>query len=99
MGGANHLCNRPLIALEIARRQEAIGKRIGFTSLQIRAKCYQLVNYGLLGYKTNKMFKKLLNEANDEGFTSLIKFIEASMTWLKLELKSSANNHKSICNE
>jgi len=98
MGGANHLCNRPLVALEIARKQEAIGKRIGFTSLQIRAKCYQLVNYGLLGYKTKSMFKKLLKEANDEGYPSLINFINASMIWLNLELTSSITQ-KSICNE
>ena len=99
MGGANHLCNRPLIALQIARRQEAIGKRIGFTSLQIRAKCYQLVNIGLLGYKTKSMFKKLLIEANYEGFASLTKFIEASMTWLKFELNTKANAKQAICNE
>lgn len=100
MGGANHLCNRPLVALEIARKQEQIGKRIGSTSLQIRAKVFQAVNYGLLGYKktANKMFMNLLQEANDEGWPSLIKFIEASMIWLKMEFKSQKKIQKTICN-
>ena len=96
MGGANHLCNKPLVALEIARKQEYIGKRIGSVSLQIRAKVFQAVNYGLLGYKktANKMFIDLMKEAKDEGWATLIRFIEASMIWLKFELKSQ----KTICN-
>lgn len=99
MGGANHLCNRPLVALEIARKQEAIGKRVGSISLQIRAKVFQAVNYGLLGYKklANKMFKSLLKEANNEGWPSLIRFIQASMIWLKIERQQK--NQAMICNE
>jgi hypothetical protein len=97
MGGANHLCNRPLVALEIAKRQEIIGKKIGSISIQIRSKVFQAVNYGLMGNKkiAKIMFVSLLKEADDEGWPSLISFIKASMMWLKMEWKTQ----KTICNE
>jgi len=104
MGGANHLCNRPLVALEIARRQEFIGKRIGSTSIQIRAKVFQAVNYGLLGNKViaKRMFNSIIKEANDEGWPSLISFITASMMWLKMEWKAEKQRQQqqtlTICN-
>ena len=102
MGGANHLCNKPLVALEIAQRQEFIGKKIGSTSIQIRAKVFQAVNYGLLGNKliAKRMFNSIIKEANDEGWPSLISFITASMMWLKMEWKAEKQQQtlKTICN-
>ena len=36
LGGAHHLCNKPIQALQLAINQEAVGKRLGSTAIVIR---------------------------------------------------------------
>jgi hypothetical protein len=46
LGGAYHLCNHPETALVIAIRQEMYAKKLGSTSVALRAKVFQAVNLG-----------------------------------------------------
>lgn len=89
LGGANHLCDKPIVALKIAMRQEVIGLAIGSTSIVIRARVYQAVNYGLLdkAKKSNKIFIECEEDAILQGWSSLIDFVKASKTWLRNELR------------
>ncbi len=89
LGGANHLCDKPKVALKIAMRQEFIGHAIGSTSIVIRARVYQAVNYGLLdkANKANKIFIECEEDAILQGWSSLIDFVKASKIWLQNELE------------
>jgi hypothetical protein len=99
LGGANHLCNRPKEALRIAIKQEKLGIMLSSTSLTLRARVFQAINYGLLGdiELSNQMFKFLKKEAKKEGWAGLISFVYASAKWLHEELEY--NNSQLLCNE
>jgi hypothetical protein len=89
LGGANHLCDKPKTALKIAMRQEFIGLAIGSTSIVIRSKVYQAVNYGLMkkANKSKKIFTECEEDALLQGWSSLIDFVKASKIWLQNELE------------
>jgi hypothetical protein len=89
LGGANHLCDKPKTALKIAMRQEFIGLAIGSTSIVIRSKVYQAVNYGLMkkANKSKKIFTECEEDALLQGWSSLIDFVKASKMWLQNELE------------
>lgn len=88
LGGAYHLCNHPETALVIAIRQEMIAKKLGSTSVMLRAKVFQAVNLGLLGKmkESSAMFRYCIDQASKEGWTEMSGFVEASRKWLEVEL-------------
>jgi len=88
LGGANHLCNRPIEALALARRQELVGRRLGSTSVIIRAQVFQAINQALLGnvQVSRQMFKSCLQSARKEEWLNLEVFVLASKNWLEREL-------------
>lgn len=83
LGGAYHLCDHPREAFLIAKQQEFLGRRLGSTTLVIRAKGYQAVNLGLLGSKRKAalLFKDLETRAKNEGSEQLVSFICALRMW------------------
>jgi hypothetical protein len=87
LGGAYHLCNHPKQALILAKKQETIGHRMGSTSLVIKSKVHQAVNFGLMGNdkKANRMFQHCKHLASSSGFDELMSFILASELWLRNE--------------
>ena len=89
LGGANHLCDKPKTALKIAMRQEFIGLAIGSTSIVIRSRVYQAVNYGLMkkANRSKKIFTECEEDALVQGWSSLIDFVKASKIWLQNELE------------
>ena len=90
LGGAYHLCDRPRQALQLAKRQEAVGRRYGIHSVTVRSKVFQAVNYGLLGKtkKALKLFADSRKEAeNSDG--SLLKFCDAAKSWLLRKMDTS----------
>jgi len=102
LGGANHLCNRPKEALVIARKQEFIGLCLGSSSLTIRARVFQAVNHGLMGDRkmSRMMFKAVRRQAQSEGWSNLISFVEASKKWLEdeMELRKRGESSSAIEN-
>lgn len=88
LGGAYHLCNHPETALLIALRQEMFAKKLGSTSVRLRSKVFQAVNLGLLGKEKESalMFRYCLEQSAKEGWADMTSFVEASKSWLKIEL-------------
>lgn len=85
LGGAYHLINKPLVALQIAKRQEYVGRRLGSTNLLIRAKVFQAVNLRILGDAAGSDFvfqqcKQLL--VTNPWLEDVVKFVEASERWV-----------------
>ena len=89
LGGAYHLCNHPKTALAIAIRQEMFARKLGSTSVILKAKVFQAVNLGLLGWgkECTAMFRYCKREASKEGWTEMSGFVKASRKWLKVELQ------------
>lgn len=89
LGGAYHLCNHPETALVIAFRQEMFARKLGSTSVILRAKVFQAVNFGLLGRRKEcaATFRYCTKEASKEGWTEMSGFVEASRKWLEVELQ------------
>jgi Domain of unknown function (DUF4807) len=92
LGGAYHLCNHPETALVIAIRQEMIAKKLGSTSVMLRAKVFQAVNLGLLGKtkESSAMFRYCIDQASKEGWTEMSGFVEASRKWLEVDLSQQS---------
>jgi Domain of unknown function (DUF4807) len=88
LGGAYHLCNRPKVALALAKSQERVAVMLGSTSLLLRAMVHQAVNLALLGKykKAEKMFADCSNMARAEGWTNMLSFVSASKKWVDTEL-------------
>ena len=102
LGGANHLCNKPERAMEMALRQEAVGIRLGATSIVIRSRVFQAVNLAMLGRskECHLMFKDCLRKAEASRDDGIIAFTKAVYGWLlsehryekqRLENKSSTD--------
>jgi hypothetical protein len=88
LGGANHLCNKPHIALILARQQEFLGYRLGSLELIIRARVFQAVNYAWLGNQSLAfaMLKQCKALAIRDGRESCLHFVVTMKWWLKQEL-------------
>ena len=63
MGGAYFLCENPRVALVIAKKQEFVGSKLGASSIIMRSRVYQAVNYALLG-KQNRSKRYFLGKLN-----------------------------------
>jgi hypothetical protein len=87
LGGANHLCNKPRRAMEMALRQEAVGIRLGATSIVIRSRVFQAVNLALLGRskECRLMFRDCLRKAEASRDDGIIAFTKAVYGWLVRE--------------
>jgi len=89
LGGANHLCNKPAAAMQLAIRQEYLGRVLGSTQIVIRAQVFQAVNWALLGSMSVSLrcFRMLLKKAkaNEDAIPGLVSFVRASLNWLKME--------------
>jgi hypothetical protein len=92
LGGANHLCNKPKQALQLALRQEALGHILGSTQVVLRARVFQAVNHALLGYpkKSARCFSLIRKAAEAEGWSGCLQFCLASENWLAGELATRA---------
>lgn len=84
LGGAYHLCNNTMTALLIAQRSELVAQILGSSAHLLRSRTYQAVNLYLLGkVKTaNALFKKCKQDATKQGNVDMVRFIEASETWV-----------------
>ena len=89
LGGAHHLCNKPLEALQLALQQESVGRRLGSTQVVLRAQVFQAVNLCLLGKAEQGlfMFKCLENRAKKESWSNMLGFVRASKKWVKYEMR------------
>lgn len=97
LGGAYHLCNRPIIALQIAKRQELVGRSIGSSAVVIRAILFQAVNWRML--EKNKKSKQMLKqckdmvrdvmERNPDMGKDLLMFVESNEEWLNKNYPSN----------
>ena len=87
LGGANHLCNKPERAMEMALRQEAVGIRLGATSIVIRSRVFQAVNLAMLGRskECRLMFRDCLRKAEASRDDSIMAFTKAVYAWLVRE--------------
>jgi hypothetical protein len=92
LGGAYHLCNRPAVAFEIAKRQETIGRMLGASQIIIRALVFQAVNLRILGYRkrSNHIFSLLKRSTTDNSEMS--RFVDASEQWVKKNYPTLINN-------
>lgn len=85
LGGAYHLVNKPHVALQIAKRQEYIGRRLGSTNLLVRAKVFQAVNMHIMGeYQYSQLIFeecKAIIRMNC-WLEDVLKFVEASEEWV-----------------
>ncbi|KAJ1435571.1 hypothetical protein B484DRAFT_268821 [Ochromonadaceae sp. CCMP2298] len=84
LGGAYHLCNHPWTAFILAKKQEALGRMIGSSSITLRAKVFQAVNFSLMGRSktSRKIFGECRREAAKHSWTDMLGFVEASELWL-----------------
>ena len=89
LGGAYHLCHRPLPALAWALKQERLGRQLGCTSIVLRAYVFKAINLGVLGFIniSNRLMAWCLAQGRREEFKELRQFIEASDVWLKAKMK------------
>lgn len=93
LGGAHHLCHKPREALQLAIRQEFVGRVLGSTQVVVRAQVFQAVNYALLGdvRLSRHFFRHILkiaraaDESSNGGF-ALHSFVKASLRWVSMEL-------------
>lgn len=92
LGGANHLCNRPVQALMMAKKQEEVGLRFGSESIVIRSRVFQAVNYALMDdVKTaNAMFRNAYRKAREHNDEGIVNFTKAVHGWLSKELVALA---------
>jgi hypothetical protein len=92
LGGAYHLCNKPAVAYEIAKRQEMLGRMLGANQIILRALVFQAVNLRILGYhsKSNHIFSFLKRSTtnNDE----MARFVDASDQWVKKNYPTLISN-------
>lgn len=100
LGGANHLCNKPEMALVLACRQEMVARRLGSSSLLVRSKVFQAINLGLLGKKrhASAMFQQCKELAQHEEWAGMSNFVTTCKNWLKVELKLQAKIDSSSSN-
>lgn len=100
LGGANHLCDRPLQALVMARRQELVGQVLQNFSIVVKAQVYQAVNFALLGkrkrsegmlHRIEKAIIDGMGGASTSTTESLLQFLNASRIWLANEDKYRHN--------
>ncbi len=84
LGGAYHLCNKPMVALAISIRQEAIGRKLGSTMLIVRAKVFQAVNLKILGRdkESNAVFEVCYSILENNPWLQELSFVDASKLWL-----------------
>ena len=92
LGGANHLCNQPIKALMYAKNQEYVGRRLNSTTMIVRSRVFQGVNFAILGdiKLANKTFRdcyRMAQESQDQG---IIDFTLAVHSWLKKEIATAA---------
>ena len=89
LGGANHLCNKPERAMEMALRQEAVGIRLGGTSIVIRSRVFRAVNLAMLGRseECRHMFQDCLRKAKASRDDGIIDFTKAVYGWLVREYR------------
>lgn len=75
-------------ALIIAIKQEMLGKSLGSTSLIIRARVYQAVNWALLGSRkrSKRIFKECKKHAKQETWTNTLNFCESSEDWVNINV-------------
>ena len=87
LGGANHLCNKPERAMEMALRQEAVGIKLGATSIVIRSRVFQAVNLAILGRRKESrlVFVDCLGKAEASRDDGVIAFTKAVYAWLLRE--------------
>ena len=92
LGGANHLCNRPVQALLMAKKQEEVGLRLHASSIVIRSRVFQAVNYALMeDLKTaNSLFRSAYRKAKEHNDEGIINFTKAVHGWLAKELAALA---------
>ena len=88
LGGANHLCNRPDRALIMAKKQEEIGLRLNASSIIVRSRVFQAVNYAQMNdLKTaNSLFRLAYLQATQTGDEGIVNFTTAVHAWLVKEL-------------
>lgn len=98
LGGAYHLCNRPKVALLIAKRQEQLGQFLGSTQIMIRALVFQAINYRLLGsfHKSDKIFKKIKTEYDMSTFEESKKFMDACEGWARRNIIDAPPNTRQL---
>eukprot|EP01041_Mallomonas_annulata_P009096 gene9096-18844_t len=86
LGGAYHLCNRPVQALALARQQEIVGRYAGAGNIVFRARVYQAINLGLLGKfrKCRAILSECFFEAQNLGEQYMF-FWNAAEIWLRNE--------------
>lgn len=101
LGGANHLCNKPLEALALARQQEVVGHKLGSTDIVLRARAFQAVNYALLG--AEGLAHSLLGDCVDKARTacreSTLTFVQNMWTWLQRELEDQHKQKEQFQNK
>lgn len=99
-GGAYHLLNRPLKALQVAYQQEIVGRRFCSTEIIVRSKVFQAVNFMLLGNKhaCHRCFQE--SRALAQYQDHLLHFVSASEGWLSrnhgYKLRNAAPDTASI---
>lgn len=98
LGGAYHLCHRPLPALAWALKQERLGRQLGCTSIVLRAYVFKAINLGVLGFVdiSNRLMAWCLVQGRKEEFKELRQFIEASDVWLKAKLKEKFGGSNTV---
>eukprot|EP01031_Cornospumella_fuschlensis_P034111 gene34111-41285_t len=90
LGGAYHLCNKPRVALQIAKRQEVVGRSIGSSAVVIRAMLFQAVNLRMLekcrkSEKLMKQCKQMVNDVmsrNPDLGNEMLLFVQSNEEWL-----------------
>mmetsp|Transcript_6686 Transcript_6686/g.12883 ORF Transcript_6686/g.12883 Transcript_6686/m.12883 type:complete len:190 (-) Transcript_6686:1743-2312(-) len=89
MGGAYSICRYPKEALQIAKRQELIGIRMGSKQVQCHAKLYQYINLIFMGRKKAglRMLEAAKEQANELESDSVRKHCDVTENWLKNEIK------------
>lgn len=89
MGGAYSICQYPKEALQIAKRQELIGIRMGSKQVQCHAKLYQYINLIFMGRKKAglRMLKAAKEQAEELESDSVRKHCDVTENWLKNEIQ------------
>lgn len=85
LGGAYHLCDDPKTALLLARKQEVIGHIIKSSTIVIRSRAFQAVNFGLLGNKkaSKRMMRDCKQRAEREShWSNITAFVDAVDLWI-----------------
>lgn len=90
LGGAYHLCNKPKVALILAQKQEALGRKLGSTVIVVKSKLHQAANWRALndGLKAEACINEsraLARSCRSAAIAlEMDQFIESFENWIRM---------------